>query len=437
MAFVHPNSCECAKSELDLFTTPPTQTSIEGGVWTEYHPISSLDREGPIEFNISGSGDDYIDLTQTQLYVKAKIVRHDGAVCGDTDNVGPVNLLLQSLFSQVDISLNDKLVSQSSNTYAYRAYLETLLNYGVSASSSHLTTALWYKDTAAHMDANDITGDNAGLEERSEYTKESKTVDLIGRIHSDIFFQEKYLVSGVNVRIRFVRSSNAFVLMSNMANAAFRVEILNASLHMRKIKLSSSIQLAHAKALEISSMKYPVIRAQVKTFSIPAGNLNTCQENLFLGQLPKRIIVGCVDNDAFNGSYVKNPFNFKNFALNYMAVHIDGQQDVIKPIQPNFTTGHYIRSFSNFFMGIGKLHKDQGIIIDRADYLNGYTLYAFDLSPDMSSGGNFNLIRTGSVRLDMKFATALPNTINVVVYAEFENIIEINRDRNILCDFTL
>ena len=118
-------------------------------------------------------------------------------------------------------------------------------------------------------------------------------------------------------------------------------------------------------------------------------------------------------------------FNFKNFALNYMAVHIDGQQDVIKPIQPNFTTGHYIRSFSNFFMGIGKLHKDQGIIIDRADYRNGYTLYAFDLSPDMSSGGNFNLIRTGSVRLDMKFATALPNTINVVVYAEFENIIEI------------
>ena len=27
------NSNECMKSELDLFTVPPTQTSLENGVW--------------------------------------------------------------------------------------------------------------------------------------------------------------------------------------------------------------------------------------------------------------------------------------------------------------------------------------------------------------------------------------------------------------------
>ena len=35
MAFAHNMSCECAKSELDLFSVPPNQTSMEYGNWVE------------------------------------------------------------------------------------------------------------------------------------------------------------------------------------------------------------------------------------------------------------------------------------------------------------------------------------------------------------------------------------------------------------------
>ena len=35
MAFVHPQSCEGVKSELDLFAVPPTQQSIDEGQWIE------------------------------------------------------------------------------------------------------------------------------------------------------------------------------------------------------------------------------------------------------------------------------------------------------------------------------------------------------------------------------------------------------------------
>src|SRR5438876_1702127 len=75
MAFVDTHSCECAKSELDLFTVPPTQTSIESGGWVEYNPISSLADGVPIEFVVSGSGQDYIDLANTQLYVRAEMFK--------------------------------------------------------------------------------------------------------------------------------------------------------------------------------------------------------------------------------------------------------------------------------------------------------------------------------------------------------------------------
>ena len=69
------------------------------------------------------------------------------------------------------------------------------------------------------------------------------------------------------------------------------------------------------------------------------------------------------------------------------------------------------------------------------DYSNGYTLYAFDLTPDLAKGGHFKLLRQGNVRLELKFGAALAETANVIVYAEFENIIEIDKQRNIIFDY--
>ena len=75
MAFVHYESQECTKSELDLFTIPATQTSITKGQWIEYHPLSSITDTGPIEFNVSGTGEECLDLAKTQLFVNAKITK--------------------------------------------------------------------------------------------------------------------------------------------------------------------------------------------------------------------------------------------------------------------------------------------------------------------------------------------------------------------------
>ena len=80
-------------SELDLFSVPPTQTSVENGTWVEYHPLTTVGDGSPIEFDISGTGEDYIDLANTMLYVQAKITKQDGNNLDANDPVGPVNLL--------------------------------------------------------------------------------------------------------------------------------------------------------------------------------------------------------------------------------------------------------------------------------------------------------------------------------------------------------
>ena len=72
------------------------------------------------------------------------------------DPVGPVNNWLHSLFSQVDVYLNGTLVTSSTNSYAYRAYIETLPSYSTIAKATQLTSQLWHKDTATRMDAVEI-----------------------------------------------------------------------------------------------------------------------------------------------------------------------------------------------------------------------------------------------------------------------------------------
>jgi hypothetical protein len=89
--------------------------------------VSTLGEDSaPIEFFVPGNGEDYLDPSRMQLYVKVKVKAADGENIGGDDQVGPQNLFLQSLFSQVNVSLNDKLVTPSATTHSYRAMIETL-----------------------------------------------------------------------------------------------------------------------------------------------------------------------------------------------------------------------------------------------------------------------------------------------------------------------
>ena len=80
---------------------------------------------------------------------------------------------------------------------------------------------------------------------------------MLGRIHADMFFQDRYLLNEVNVKIKLVRSRNSFCLM---AGEEFEVKILSAIMFVRKVKLSPSVFLSHAKALENATAKYPIRR---------------------------------------------------------------------------------------------------------------------------------------------------------------------------------
>ena len=200
MALIHPQSGESAGTGLDLFSVPPTQTSVEDGQFVEFHPLSSLSPSAPIEFAISGGGTEYLDLSNTYLHVRAKVTNADGSDLDAGADVAAFNYWLHSLFSQVDIRLNDTLISPSENTYPYRAYIEACLNYGKDAKKGHLTAALFYRDSSQHFDDTQGNG-NSEMKVRRGMTARGKVVDVMGRLHTDIVAQDRYLLNGVDIKI--------------------------------------------------------------------------------------------------------------------------------------------------------------------------------------------------------------------------------------------
>ncbi len=62
-------------------------------------------------------------------------------------------------------------------------------------------------------------------------------------------------------------------------------------------------------------------------------------------------------------------------------------------------------------------------------------MFAFDLSPDEDNGGDhWDLIKEGETTVNVHFAAATTAAIEVVVYAEFDNLLTIDHSRNTFID---
>ena len=430
MSYVHPYSKRCEKSEVDLFSVPPTQLSLEKGRWIDYRPLSSVENpDSAITFLIAGT-DEYLDLSKTILYVEGKIIKNDNGELkgGGQTNVAPVNNFLHSLFKQVDVYLNGKQVTPAMGTYAYRSYIETLLNYDVSAKKSQLSSALYFKDTALHMDENgalptsktmnikiyDDSGANAvdetvsvtipgagnqGFANRHKFIENGNQFVLSGPIFSDVFMSDRLLLNMLNLKVVLNRSTNAFCLMDmNDKNSMInpKVKLTDVVLRIRKVKVDPAINDATEITLKQTPALYPIRRVECKILTIPNGLPGVRQDNIFSGVIPKSFVFGLVNVDASNGTYDKNPYNFAHFGVHTVTLTANGEEIPFKQLTlkyPKAANGKpdpatdaevdFIQAYNTLFSGTGKIYANTGLDITREEYAGGYALYAFDLTPDM------------------------------------------------------
>ena len=225
---------------MNLFSVPPSQASLNDGSFTEYHPVSVLTLTGPIEFTISAENFNYIDLANTFLYVRANVTAADGTDLEADVEISPECNFLHTMWSQINVYLNGSLVTQSNNNYTYRPYIENLLSFGQDAKSSQLSAVLWYRNTAGQFDTR---GDaNSGYITRKALAAQSNQIDMMGKLHVDLSFQNRYLLNGVEIRLQLIGSKDILCLHGNAAGC--KVSVKEVVWFVHKVKPVHKVQCA-------------------------------------------------------------------------------------------------------------------------------------------------------------------------------------------------
>ena len=122
---------------------------------------------------------------------------------------------------------------------------------------------------------------------------------------------------------------------------------------------------------------------------------------------------------------------FKQLTLKYPG-NPNGEIDTAADNELDFD-----EAYNTLFSGTGKIYSNAGLDITRDDYPGGYTLYAFDLTPDMcKSSDYFNTVQRGSLSFALTFEPSSKVPLAMVCYGDFENVIRIDSERNAIYDIS-
>ena len=238
--------------------------------------------------------------------------------------------------------------------------------------------------------------------------------------------------------MRFSRSNDSFCLITPATEEAeFKINILEAKLIFHRVSVSPSLALAVERTLDLKPAVYPMVRTETRVFHVAKDRFSATIDNLFGGALPKRITLGMVRNEAYNGDYHMNPFNFEHFDLNKLILYCDGERTPWNELKLDYKNNEFIQGYYTLFTGGSGIDGDSGNGISRKSYLDGNVLFCFDLTPDQSASNSGHVCpeKRGNLRIDLGFASPLPKTVNLIALCEFDTILAIDKVRNVTLEY--
>ena len=207
-------------------------------------------------------------------------------------------------------------ITLSGDLYNYTAYLETMLSYGVDASISQLTNSYWCKDVGdmLHCDSTNAESKNTGFKDRWNRQKQSKEIEMYGRIHSNIRNVPKFLLSDVKLQIKFTKANPSFYLMNSAADSKTTFKFLDAKRFVRRIRANPQIPLAQEETLKTDLARFNMTRVELKIFTFSAGTQSLSIDHAVLGRIPKRLLFTMIAM-TFSARSIQTPtiFNISVF----------------------------------------------------------------------------------------------------------------------------
>ena len=434
---------------LNLFDVPEVDYRYEASRDMVFQP--ALTGIQPITFSIPAS-DDYYDLNELRFQVKVRLTDPAAGYQGlkanlansdanNTRNTYCVNNFGHSIFRDMTLSMNGVLMTEQSNTYHYRAYLETLLNYSREEGATKLAPQGWVNQLNV-IEVMGATGANSDVPTGANWSGNAELRALTSRLldkhwhtflirpHLPPLKTGKLLVPNVQMDFELFLNPNTVYLMGTPNKGtlvakkfpAIHPEDIKVTLLMRKVTLNASVYVILQKERQLGKkiVRYPVVRSEIRTLSFDGRTTHWEQDNVFVGRFPDRAMVGLLHSNAFNGDMGRNPCAFQKFGVTHLRQSLNGEEYPYRTLQLTGTEAYEdLLGYDRFLQAMGAYNENKIPMLLLSDCGQGKncTLFLFNNVPSGKADDPQyrNPRQSGNVRLVIDFAAAVNHNITVSV----------------------
>ena len=314
----------------------------------EIKPVSNNYNSNTIQFRVPNNTPNHlIDCSKIELVTKANILKSDGTtkLAHTVTNVGVVNNVLHSMWSNVNVELNNKTVTPNHGLYPYKAYLEKLTTFTPEHTKTFGVRSGFVMDEAGNMDGNvvkrqaeaetesvkDDTGKAAvrvikTFPVEENYMAKRMAAYFHGNADtpgattysdglSTVLFNTKFLLPHkIEMKINLQRHDHTFYMMYGTTDG-YRIVIEDITQRVPYAIVTDEIFMKIERGISSHDTKMPVSRIGIIEDTIAKGTTIAIIQGLIKGNMPDQVYIAMVKNGVTKGDKAKNPFNFKHYNL--------------------------------------------------------------------------------------------------------------------------
>ena len=327
-----------------------------------------------------------------------------------------VNNIMHSIFSNVEVYINNQQIYNSNGLYAHKSYISN----NFKAAISEYKGVLHCEGYDYEQDPEDIANplpDNFSTR-RMKLLSGPHGFMLYGKLGIEFLSTSELLYPNIKIRLRLIRGRPNFYIISDNPNVS--LGIVDCSLYTRRIALKDDYHKKRREMLGYAPVEYNYLETLEKTFIKPARQNQFIKENIFNNAPIRRIAIAMNTNSAFTGSFTENPFWYQQFDLRQIRILRGGQPIV------DFDTADNCCLYVTTMKAMNFQDDIPSIPID--DFKDHFVL-VFDLTSmqDATENCHYPELVGEPLRLELNFTNPLENVTELIVLGERMSSVEVDK----------
>ena len=450
-----------ASEKLDIFKeSNPINCQIESRIQETLYPLSSVDRaQSFIDFYASKHPTLFTDLSTLSIYMECRLVRQTDEAIDfktETDVVIPKSFLKDAMFSQIDVYLNECLVTPGEKgSFDIQAAIKTILIDGFSTmnTSNRFDRILYDFDKlikpevdlrAVNTEAAAVPAVEAKwkvneenrpfLQESHELVKGSKIFCVSGNILPPGLEDLKYLPNNISIRVRLHRSNPNYYLFqynapaNNVCNHYLQIRQIYLYLDRLRLFQAPMISLERALLTNTATMGFRYIKPY--TAIIPQNTTHFRQERIITEYIPHSLTVVLMKASTYMGHLNESQHVFAPHGLSSIKLLTEPGLELGKTsydlyFQNDADLEKNWEAYTSLLKQMGKSKQSERLTLER--FKTNACIFCFTLVPENPHQIPYSFpLRRGSTGLELTFSAATQHTLVALMFTTERNYLRIH-----------